>query len=408
METAGSKASTCILTVAGYGDIVPTIFLPHNLDRMPKAPAEAIRTHVTRHVAEFMFSSTNRMDLRAGEQIAKMDPDLSVTHDVVQKFLDTPFAERPPVLQEQMLLCLIHAGQYLMTSERSTDEDHQIPARTTRNHVRALRNIVDLTESIQDETIHKKMQNSLLTLFADATSPTRSDLVSHPEFPWTEAVDQAVNTPFDLLYRRFGKRLVILQHAPTDILAERSLEYAKTHTGGVPMILFDEFLQTRDIDYLQEKGFYDLMAAMPTGDKQTALGVLEWALKVTSLSTFREREHYGNRIPEAYVHILWDALEKQWMALSYEDKNTFLHAGVLHYVDDLWHNTKTTLRTSPLARSHELVHTILASLSHEGHDMLIQNFDLVFQEYPFVPVPSVLHEVLPRVAQEIEARRPRK
>ncbi|MCX6816297.1 MAG: hypothetical protein NTZ93_00250 [Candidatus Beckwithbacteria bacterium] len=366
---------------------------------MPRT-SEAVR-ELTQQQILFLMSRKETMESQTAGFIGQIDPDLSITTHAVNKLLATP--DYP--LRADLLHQYISAGHFLMIRGMRKEHEKPITKKETSQHLEALRNISQVMKELP-ESDQKSTKNSLLTLFSFAVA-RRPDLVKQQNFPWEAAIDAAQETPLEFMAPYFPFRFAILKQAPKDILKEKALTYAQTHKDSVLGVLYAEFPPHFLDDYIFDPELYDLIAAMPTGNKAIAHSTLLWAMKISTYGF--EPEPHEKIIPEAYLNQLWESAERQWQALSPEDQGQILHAQLLSWISGMLEAgaTKTHEESSPFFRFRRLVNEIADHISETGKEFIVAEYRAAFKSFPKLQVPPIVKDWFPDVAETIEAKRPK-
>lgn len=331
--------------------------------------------------------------------LGQIDPDLSVTIGFIDTYLSQTASSDTDVSLAFMEK-LFDIATYACIHAKETDVD-------------MLNNILACAErhkSGMDNSGKKRLNNRVFLLF-DKVGVWRQDMMGDKKFPWAAAVERMVFEPVDLWAGRCTSRVRILSRAPRS-LVRRMLAGHAAEGGNFLMTLWeDTSLLERDSLFYSE--VINLVRLLPDENQAVAQSALWWARDVVSGALFQwlRGEDGSNRTPWRILRRIEAVARKKWESLSDEERGTFLSAGLLVILRELYPEflaDEEHPQSNPISpnfpRLQELLSAIVAATSDETKVALAKDLKLFVRKYPGMNL-GIIAQWFPDVAAEVEAWR---
>ncbi len=261
----------------------------------------------------FLFESGDQAFRNNVKYMTRIDPDLSITLDVIGKYIDATGGHRSaPIIFRLMDVA----------TRRLADVSPHTPAQTARD-IRIFKRVDNILQT-QSRTLQHDQKQSAFDRYAfemfTVLNLTRRDLLQHPDFPWALPVDVAIRRNEEFMAGYFLPRMEILRQAPKDIV-QKAVRFHAQNGRLITEVLGNEYdLIARNRVRITSADLWDIISMVPDRHAPSARSVVFWALEA---ATSRDIEQHD-------LTRVWRVARHKWDTLSAKDKGEFITLHILH------------------------------------------------------------------------------
>jgi len=374
------------------------------MPRVETKPQEALlnQPEFRSVVRELLFGVPDYpFDAERGQTILTLDPELSVTTEIVKEVLPkSVFLNRFNSMLEIALL-------------DNLSRDRKISKKRTESNVSALNNYISSCSANEsylfpDDKID--LEFGLLTLIGTVVS-SRPDMTEHVKFPWEAAVKIAVFVPPDFRISRHDSRMNILGNAPYAELKQALTEF--TAQGGD---VLDTLGREQPSPWEKEpyiSPIYLRILEMLPDDLEATRSVVNWVAQQEQRVMSIALDNPKFIIPYKALGRIELKAVNTWHNLSPEDRSKFLTTNLIYQLCRLYPEVlddivsgyaSNTLANLP--RLNGLIPSIVKETSQETIHTIAERIKSDLRRNPGLKL-GAMSDWFPGMAAELEEYRPR-
>jgi hypothetical protein len=383
-----------------YTCLLPQI-MPPQTEKLSKNLQKAFVRHL---LFEFERDKHKFILSNNAEEIAQIDPDLSLTAGLIAERIETSGGRGCAPYYERLLT----VGLYCVTRNFPNERDQKNPTKRTDQDLRALQNIdMILNSPLRVPFIPRERENIddwTLAMFGHITA-WRPDLTARPEFPWNTAVHLALSRPATTWVSKYYERVNILTKAPEGVLNKPMAEHANAGRNILETLYYEKPFGKSGIMPEESPKLWEVIRRAPDGNLPLARSTFLWTLRVQRRAIYRAQEQYGKPITKNALDQTWQLAQKKWNALSAEDKGKYMNIDVLIESESLYRYSREHGKKPP-PQMDQMLQTIVQTTSGAGKKELKQYLIAYVKRYPKANL-DIIAEWFPTIAGAAEAHRPK-